>query len=136
MIKHLYLIFLSFTFLCIITYICQQSQLLVNQVYAFNSLQAIDKNRYLTSMAFHTEKNIQIHFINSIISYEPANIKNNISTLSDSINSNFVMEEFSVPSGSRPHDVAPAPDGTIWYTAQGSGELGQLGPEYWEDSSY
>jgi len=39
------------------------------------------------------------------------------------------LEEFSVPSGSRPHDVAPAPDGGIvWYTAQGSGELGRLDP--------
>lgn len=39
-----------------------------------------------------------------------------------------VIKEFVVPSGSRPHDVAPAPDGTVWYTAQGSGELGQLDP--------
>lgn len=128
MIKHLYFIFLYFIFLCVITYICQQSQLLVNQAYAFNSLQVIDQNRYLTSIAFYPEKNIQIHSINSIISEKPTNIKNNFSTFSDSINSNFLIEEFSVPSGSRPHDVAPAPDGTIWYTAQGSGELGQLDP--------
>jgi virginiamycin B lyase len=33
-----------------------------------------------------------------------------------------------VPTGSRPHDVAPAPDGSVWYTAQGSGELGRLDP--------
>jgi virginiamycin B lyase len=39
-----------------------------------------------------------------------------------------VLQEFSVPTGSRPHDVAPAADGTVWYTAQGSGELGQLNP--------
>lgn len=39
-----------------------------------------------------------------------------------------VLQEFSVPTGSRPHDVAPAPDGTIWYTSQGSGELGTLDP--------
>ena len=32
------------------------------------------------------------------------------------------------PSGSRPHDVAPAADGGVWYTAQGSGELGWLDP--------
>jgi virginiamycin B lyase len=38
------------------------------------------------------------------------------------------MEEFIVPPGSRPHDVAPAPDGAVWYTAQGSGELGRLDP--------
>ena len=34
-----------------------------------------------------------------------------------------------MPSGSRPHDVAPALDGGVWYTAQGSGELGYLDPE-------
>ena len=39
-----------------------------------------------------------------------------------------MLQEFAVPSGSRPHDVAPAPDGTVWYTAQGSGELGRLEP--------
>ncbi len=38
------------------------------------------------------------------------------------------LQEYAVPSGSRPHDVAPAPDGTVWYTAQSSGELGRLDP--------
>ena len=38
------------------------------------------------------------------------------------------LQEYPVPPGSRPHDVAPAPDGTVWYTAQGSGELGRLDP--------
>jgi virginiamycin B lyase len=33
-----------------------------------------------------------------------------------------------VPAGSRPHDVAPAPDGSVWYTAQSIGELGRLDP--------
>ena len=43
----------------------------------------------------------------------------------------FEMElvAYPVPEGSRPHDVAPAVDGGIWYTAQGSGELGWLDPE-------
>ena len=36
---------------------------------------------------------------------------------------------YPVPAGSRPHDVAPAADGGVWYTAQGSGELGWLDPE-------
>jgi virginiamycin B lyase len=31
-----------------------------------------------------------------------------------------------VSAGSRPHDVAPARDGRVWYTAQGSGALGWL----------
>src|SRR5688500_15433831 len=39
------------------------------------------------------------------------------------------VREYLVPAGSRPHDVAPARDGGVWYTAQGSGELGWLDPE-------
>ena len=35
---------------------------------------------------------------------------------------------YPVPPGSGPHDVAPAPDGTVWYTAQRTGELGRLDP--------
>lgn len=38
------------------------------------------------------------------------------------------IQEYPVPSGSHPHDVAPAADGTVWYTAQSSGELGRLDP--------
>jgi virginiamycin B lyase len=39
------------------------------------------------------------------------------------------LQEFSVPLGSGPHDVAPANDGkTVWYTAQLSGKLGRLDP--------
>ncbi len=38
------------------------------------------------------------------------------------------MQVYKVPAGSRPHDVAPATDGGVWYTAQGSGELGWLDP--------
>lgn len=37
------------------------------------------------------------------------------------------VEEFPVP-GSRPHDVAVAPDGTVWYTAQRAGSLDRLDP--------
>ena len=42
--------------------------------------------------------------------------------------SELELVAFSVPRGSRPHDVAPATDGGVWYTAQGSGELGWLDP--------
>ncbi|MGE3395332.1 MAG: lyase [Sphingomonas sp.] len=35
---------------------------------------------------------------------------------------------FEVPQGSRPHDVAPGPDGLIWYTGQRRGTLGILNP--------
>jgi len=38
------------------------------------------------------------------------------------------LQEYDVPAGSGPHDVAPAPDGTVWYTAQRSGHLGILDP--------
>lgn len=37
-----------------------------------------------------------------------------------------LLQEFPVPTGSHPHDVAPAANGIVWYTAQGSGELGRL----------
>ncbi len=40
----------------------------------------------------------------------------------------MVIESYPVPAGSRPHDVAPAADGGVWYTAQGSGDLGWLDP--------
>ena len=36
---------------------------------------------------------------------------------------------YPVPAGSQPHDVAAAPDGTVWYTAQRSGQLGILDPK-------
>ena len=39
------------------------------------------------------------------------------------------VREFPVPAGTHPHDVAPAPDGTVWYTAQLTGALGRLDPE-------
>jgi virginiamycin B lyase len=39
------------------------------------------------------------------------------------------LREFAVPGGTRPHDVAPARDGGVWFTAQGSGQLGWLNPE-------
>ena len=36
---------------------------------------------------------------------------------------------YDVTRGSHPHDVAPAPDGTVWYTAQHQGALGILDPK-------
>jgi virginiamycin B lyase len=38
------------------------------------------------------------------------------------------VREYPVPAGSHPHDVAPARDGGVWYTAQASGQLGWLDP--------
>jgi virginiamycin B lyase len=40
----------------------------------------------------------------------------------------LIVESFPVPAGSRPHDVAPALDGGVWYTAQNAGALGWLDP--------
>ena len=36
---------------------------------------------------------------------------------------------FPLPPGEHPHDVAPAPDGTVWYTGQRTGVLGRLDPK-------
>src|SRR5689334_10974081 len=55
-----------------------------------------------------------------------AHPKDNIS----SISSQPTLQEFTMPTGSHPHDVAPAADGrTIWYTAQAAGELARLDPK-------
>src|SRR5919106_3489766 len=41
----------------------------------------------------------------------------------------YEIQEFPVPAGSHPHDVAPAPEGgMVWYTSQHTGELGWLDP--------
>jgi len=40
----------------------------------------------------------------------------------------YTIQEYPVPPGTHPHDVAPAPDGSVWYTAQISGALGKLDP--------
>ncbi len=39
------------------------------------------------------------------------------------------LVEFPVGAGQGPHDVAPAPDGGVWYTAQRTGELGYFDPK-------
>lgn len=38
------------------------------------------------------------------------------------------VQEYPVPRGSAPHDVAPAADGGVWYTGQRNGTLGWLDP--------
>jgi len=38
------------------------------------------------------------------------------------------LSVYDVSAGSRPHDVAPAADGGVWYTAQATGRLGWLNP--------
>ncbi len=39
------------------------------------------------------------------------------------------VKYFEVQAGDHPHDVAPAPDGSVWYTGQGVGVLGRLDPK-------
>jgi virginiamycin B lyase len=39
------------------------------------------------------------------------------------------VQYFAVPKGDHPHDVAPAPDGTVWYTGQRAGVIGRLDPK-------
>jgi virginiamycin B lyase len=36
---------------------------------------------------------------------------------------------YQLPPHAYPHDVAPAPDGTVWYTAQSEGFLGRFDPK-------
>jgi streptogramin lyase len=38
----------------------------------------------------------------------------------------YTIQEYPVPAGTHPHDVAPAPDGTVWYTAQNTGNWAGL----------
>src|ERR1700751_3660022 len=40
----------------------------------------------------------------------------------------MVIQTFAVLAGAGPHDVYPAPDGTVWFTAQSAGKLGRLDP--------
>jgi virginiamycin B lyase len=41
----------------------------------------------------------------------------------------FTVTEYNAHPRSRPHDVAPAAGGGVWYTGQGIGQLGRLDPE-------
>ena len=38
------------------------------------------------------------------------------------------VKYYDLPAGDRPHDVAVAPDGTVWYTGQRKGVMGRLDP--------
>lgn len=61
-----------------------------------------------------------------LVATSPAPIAPPTATLS--VDAGPTVVEYAVPAGSRPHDVAPAPDGSVWYTAQATGELGRLDP--------
>src|SRR5689334_20332590 len=46
-----------------------------------------------------------------------------VSPTSSPAQASYTLKEFPVPRGSGPHDVAPAQDGGVWFTAQRSGHL-------------
>jgi virginiamycin B lyase len=50
---------------------------------------------------------------------------------------NVQIKEYDLPTPrSRPHDPALAPDGSLWYTAQGANKLGRLDPKTGEFKEY
>ena len=102
----------------------------VNPTYAFQQIhdRGIDRQLTFTNPSSVKEDTLLPTTI-SVLTGKLTDREKNITDLKDSLESNkFLIEEFPVPSGSHPHDVAPATDGIIWYTAQGSGELGKLNP--------
>lgn len=44
------------------------------------------------------------------------------------VHGKMVMRTFPVLAGAGAHDVYPAPDGAVWFTAQSAGKLGRLDP--------
>lgn len=49
-----------------------------------------------------------------------------ISTAEGTADVNTTMQTFPVQEGAGSHDVYPAPDGAVWFTAQSAGRLGRL----------
>jgi virginiamycin B lyase len=49
-------------------------------------------------------------------------------SFASSVPADFAVKEYTLPAGTQPHDVAPAVDGGVWYTAQRKGALGYLDP--------
>ena len=103
---------------------------IVNPTYAFQQIhdRGIDRQLTFTNPSSVKEDTLLPTTI-SVLTGKLTDREKNITDLKDSLESNkFVIKEFPVQSGSHPHDVAPTIDGMIWYTAQGSGELGKLNP--------
>src|SRR5882672_2544937 len=50
-------------------------------------------------------------------------------TLNAAASADTRITYFQIPAGAHPHDVAAAPDGTVWYTAQHQAALGVLDPK-------
>src|SRR6516225_7404327 len=51
-----------------------------------------------------------------------------VSTVAGPAHAKVAMRTFPVLAGAGAHDVYPAPDGTVWFTAQSAGKLGRLDP--------
>jgi virginiamycin B lyase len=127
-IHYCYLILFLMSLFTMTNYELEPAQL-INPAYAFQQIQDKSIDRQLTYTNPSVKEDILIHTTLPILTGKSTDSEKNISAIRDSFESNkFVIKEFPVPSGSHPHDVAPATDGTIWYTAQRSGELGHLDP--------
>src|SRR5260370_3827313 len=51
-----------------------------------------------------------------------------MSTAGGPAHAKMAMQTFPVLAGAGAHDVYPAPDGTVWVTAQSAGKLGRPDP--------
>src|SRR5271165_6347996 len=51
-----------------------------------------------------------------------------LSAIGSTAHSKMAMQTFPVLGGAGAHDVYPAPDGAVWFTAQSAGKLGRLDP--------
>ena len=49
-----------------------------------------------------------------------------MSAAGDMAHAKMAMQTYPVLAGAGAHDVYPAPDGTVWFTAQSAGKLGRL----------
>ena len=58
-----------------------------------------------------------------------------MSTAGGTTHAKMAMQTFPVLAGAGPHDVYPAPDGAVWFTAQSAGKLGRLDPPGQENQS-
>src|SRR5271166_4618864 len=52
-----------------------------------------------------------------------------MSTAGGTAHAKMALQTFSVLAGAGAHDVYPAPDGAVWFTAQSAGKLGRLDPK-------
>jgi streptogramin lyase len=107
---------MSFSYYYIITIMLLVTVIPVYGIVLTANTTTISRTSYVAS-AFSNE---------SAITQRPDNPQVNASRTTAPQPSGLLLQEFSVPTGSHPHDVAPAANGIVWYTAQGSGELGQL----------